>query len=60
MLSPQMLLLSIAATAAGFAMVLGSVIFDATSITATTGVEVAHVSVAPPRQAPENFLYQVR
>lgn len=60
MITPQKLLLSIAATAAGFALVLGSMMFDAASTTATNGAEVARVSVVAPRLAPTNFLYQFR
>lgn len=60
MITPQKLLLSIAATAAGFALILGSVIFDDASTTAANSAEVAQVSTVAPQSSPAYFLYQSR
>ena len=60
MITPQKLLLSIAATAAGFALILSSVMFSAAGTTGATGAEVGQVTEVKPRSSPAYLQYQVR
>lgn len=60
MISPQELLLSIAATAAGFALILSSVMFSAADTTGATGVNVAQVTEVKSHSSGAYLLYEIR
>lgn len=60
MITPQKLLLSIAATAAGFALILSSVIFGAANSTVATGAGVAQVTEVKSQASEPNLHYLSR
>jgi hypothetical protein len=60
MITPQKLLLSIAATAAGFALILSSVMISAADTTGATGADVDQVAEVKQQSSPAYFLYQAR